>query len=221
MHVETDLLNSVGEVRPGEGEVLQSAGQTPVGCRVSHRITQISRQLRLSVDWSGVGLAISHPSPLQNIEGVLPLVKEKTGRAMLNSDAQEVVKLTEILHSELLLHRGDDTLKQLLTGSCEHNVIDIEQQICSLIPTAVDEERRVGLGLGEPQCQQERGEPRVPSPRSQLQTIERLVEPADHIRTTRVHKSRWLRAVDSLGQGAVKKRILHIQLVHRPSARER
>ena len=43
MHVETDLLNSVGEVRPGEGEVLQSAGQTPVGCRVSHRITQISR----------------------------------------------------------------------------------------------------------------------------------------------------------------------------------
>ena len=33
MHMETDLLNSVGEVRPGEGEVLQSAGQTPVGSR--------------------------------------------------------------------------------------------------------------------------------------------------------------------------------------------
>ena len=50
------------------------------------------------------------------------------------------------------------TLKQPLTG-CEHNVIDVEQQIVSLIPTAVDEERRVRLGLGEPQCQQERGEP--------------------------------------------------------------
>ena len=69
MHMERDLLNRVGEVRPGEGEILQSAGQTPVGGRVSHRITQISRQLRLSVDWSGAGLAISHPSPLQNIEG--------------------------------------------------------------------------------------------------------------------------------------------------------
>src|SRR6185437_4082644 len=78
MHMETDLLNSVGEIRPGEGEVLQSAGQTPVGSRIIHRSTQISRQLRLSVDWSGAGLAISHPSPLQNIEGVLPLVKEKT-----------------------------------------------------------------------------------------------------------------------------------------------
>src|SRR6185436_19237490 len=192
MHMETDLLDSVGEVRPGESEVLQRTGQTPVGRRISHRITQISRQLRLSVDRSGAGLAISHPSPLQDIKSVLPLVNEKTRRARLNSDTQEVVELTKILHSELLLQRGDDTLKQLLTGSCEHNVIDIEQQICSLIPTAVDEERCVRLGLGEPQCQQERGEPRVPSPRSLLQTIERLVEPADHIRTTRVHKSRWL-----------------------------
>jgi hypothetical protein len=125
-------------------------------------------------------------------------VKEKTRRARLNNDAQEVVELTKILRSELLLQRGADTLKQLLTGGCEHNVIDIEQHICSLIPTAVDEERHVRLGLGEPQCQQERGEPRVPSPRSLLQSIERLVEPTDHIRTTRVHKSHWLRAVDSL-----------------------
>ena len=52
-------------------------------------------------------------------------MKEKTRRARLNSDAQEVVELTKILHSELLLQRGDDTLKQLLTGSCEHNIIDI------------------------------------------------------------------------------------------------
>jgi len=151
--METDLLDSIGEVRPGEGEVLQRTGQTPVGRRISHRITQISRQLRLSVDRSGAGLAISHPSPLQNIECVLLLVKEKTRRARLNSDAQEVVELTEILRSKLLLQRGDDTLKQLLTGGCEHNVIDIEEQLCSLIPTVVDEERRVRLGLGEPQCQ--------------------------------------------------------------------
>ena len=66
MHMETDLLDSVGEVRPGEGEVLQSTSQTPIVSRIRHRITQISGQLRLSVDRSGAGLAISHPSPLQN-----------------------------------------------------------------------------------------------------------------------------------------------------------
>ena len=126
MHMETDLLNSVGEVWPGEGEVLQSADQTPVGSRFSHRITQISRQLRLSVDRSGAGLAISHLSPLQNIDGILPLVKEEARRARLNSDAQEVVELAKIIHSKLLLQRGDNALKQLLTGSCEYNVIDIK-----------------------------------------------------------------------------------------------
>ena len=82
--METDLLNSICEVRPGEGKVLQGPSKTPVGSRISHGSTQISRQLRLSVDMSGAGLAISHPSPLQNIECVLPLVKEKTRRARLN-----------------------------------------------------------------------------------------------------------------------------------------
>ena len=86
--MEIDLLDSVGEVRPGEGEVLQSTSQTPVGSRISHRITQNSGQLRLSADRSGAGLSISHPSPLQNIKCVLPLVKEKIRRARLNSDAQ-------------------------------------------------------------------------------------------------------------------------------------
>src|SRR6185437_15903953 len=143
-------------------------------------------------------LAISHPSPLQNVECILPLVKEHARRASLNSNAQEVVELTKILHSKLLLQRGDNALKQLLTGGGEHKVIDIEQQVGSLIPTAVDEQRSVSLGLGESQSQQERGEPRVLSPWSLLQTIEGLVELADHIWTTRVHKSRWLRTVDSL-----------------------
>ena len=132
--METDLLDSVGEIRPGEGEVLQGTGEASVGSRISHRITQISRQLRLSVDRSGAGLAISHPSPLQDIKCILPLVKEKARRARLNSNSQEVVELTKILHSKLLLQRGDNALKQLLTGGCEHNIIDIEQQVGSLIP---------------------------------------------------------------------------------------
>ena len=77
--------------------------------------TGVEQGLEWSRAWSGAGLAISHPSPLQNIKCILLLVKEKTRRVRLNSDAQEVVELTEILHSKLLLQRGDDTLKQPLT----------------------------------------------------------------------------------------------------------
>jgi hypothetical protein len=53
-------------------------------------------------------------------------VKEKARRARLNSNTQEVMELAKIFHSKLLLQRGDDALKQLLTGGCEHNVIKIE-----------------------------------------------------------------------------------------------
>jgi hypothetical protein len=43
---------------------------------------------------SGAGLAISHPDTLQDIQGVLALVKDKTSLTGLNCHAQEVVKLT-------------------------------------------------------------------------------------------------------------------------------
>jgi hypothetical protein len=101
--MEADLLDNVGEIRPGEGEVLLGSSKTPISTRINHRITQSSRQLRLSVNRSGARLAISHPGTLQDIQGILALVKEKTSLTGLNCHAQEVVKLTQILHGELLL----------------------------------------------------------------------------------------------------------------------
>ena len=59
-----------------------------VGSRISHGITQINRQLRLSIDRSEAWLAISHPSPLQNVEGILPLVKEQARRAQTGESQQ-------------------------------------------------------------------------------------------------------------------------------------
>jgi len=47
---------------------------------------------------------------------------------------------TKVLHSKLLLQRGDDALEQRLTEGCENNVINIEQQICSLSPTVIDKQ---------------------------------------------------------------------------------
>jgi hypothetical protein len=36
MHMETYLLNCIGDVRPGEGEVLQCAGKTPICSGICH-----------------------------------------------------------------------------------------------------------------------------------------------------------------------------------------
>jgi hypothetical protein len=74
VHMKAHLLNGVGDVRPGEGEVLESARQAPVRCRVGDRGAVVLRELRLSVDRRGARLAVGHASPLQNVDSVLTLV---------------------------------------------------------------------------------------------------------------------------------------------------
>jgi hypothetical protein len=58
----------------------------------------VLRELRLSVDRRGVGLAVRHTSPLQDVDGVLALVEEETLKPALGSDAEEVVKGPQVLH---------------------------------------------------------------------------------------------------------------------------
>jgi hypothetical protein len=41
MHVQADLLNGVGNVRPCKSQVLECTYQTPVGCRVSQHQQQL------------------------------------------------------------------------------------------------------------------------------------------------------------------------------------
>jgi hypothetical protein len=61
----------------------------------------------------------------------------------LNSDPKEVVENTQILHSKLLLKRGDDAAEEGLTGGYEDNIIDIEQQVRSLSSMVIDKQRRI------------------------------------------------------------------------------
>jgi hypothetical protein len=75
VHMDTDLLHGVGDVRPGEGEVLKGTGKTPVPGGVLNWVTLGLRELRLRVDWGGAGLAVNHLGSLQNVKSVLPLVK--------------------------------------------------------------------------------------------------------------------------------------------------
>jgi hypothetical protein len=57
-------LDDVGDVRPGEGQVLEDVGQAPVGHRVGDRGPVVLRDLRMSVDKRGAWLAVGHASPL-------------------------------------------------------------------------------------------------------------------------------------------------------------
>jgi hypothetical protein len=58
VHVQSHLLDDVGDVGPREGQVLEGAGQAPVGRHVGDRGPVVLRELRLSVDRCGARLAI-------------------------------------------------------------------------------------------------------------------------------------------------------------------
>jgi hypothetical protein len=131
-----------------------------------------------------------------------------------------VVEHPKILHSKFLLERGNDAVEQRLARGGENNVIHIEEQISSLTPIVVYEQRGVRLGHREPKSLQEGSESRVPSPWCLLEPVERFVEPADQVRTRRIHETGRLTAVDRLSQSAMEEGILDIQLMQRPGALE-
>jgi hypothetical protein len=72
--VKAQLLDDVGDVGPREGHVLKGVGEAPVGHRVDDRGPVVHRELLLSVDRRGAGLAVKHASPFHDVEGVLTLV---------------------------------------------------------------------------------------------------------------------------------------------------
>jgi len=110
MHMQANLLNSVSDIRPGEGEVLQGACKTPELRGVLNRWT-ISRQLGVGVHRSRARLALSHTSTIQNVYHILLLRKKKARTTALDMHPQEVVKLTQIGHAELLLQSLNGALK--------------------------------------------------------------------------------------------------------------
>jgi hypothetical protein len=67
-------------------------------------------------------------------------VKEKTSLTGLNCHAQEVVKLAQLLHSKLLLKRGDNPLEQLGTRGSQINVINVEEEVGNPINMVIYEQ---------------------------------------------------------------------------------
>jgi hypothetical protein len=93
----------------------------------------------MSVDKHGAGLAVEHASPLQDVEGILVLVKKKAIGPPLHGDPEEVVERVEVLHRKLALKGGDRALKESGTGHSKHDVIDIDEEVDGVVVVPMDE----------------------------------------------------------------------------------
>lgn len=72
MHIETNLLHRVGNVRTGERQILQGSSQTVIVSRIRHRVTSTGK-LGVSVDRCAAWLTSRHPGILKYVHGILTL----------------------------------------------------------------------------------------------------------------------------------------------------
>ena len=73
MHVQAELLNSVHDVRPSEGQILKCTRKAAVCCRISNGRTSSSGDLSTSINRGGAWLAVAHAMASENVQGVLSL----------------------------------------------------------------------------------------------------------------------------------------------------
>lgn len=79
MHVETNLLDSIRNIRPGEREILQGTSEAPKISWVNNWITIRSRKLGVGFDQRRTWLAFGHTSTIEDIKDVLALTEMQTG----------------------------------------------------------------------------------------------------------------------------------------------
>jgi hypothetical protein len=103
VHMQTDLLDSVGNVGPCEGQVLESPCNALKLGGLLNRRPGVRSELRLEVDRSCARLAISHGCTLDDIQHVFALVEEHPIWTALDSNAKEVVKWPKNLHCKFPL----------------------------------------------------------------------------------------------------------------------
>jgi hypothetical protein len=131
MHEEAHLVNSVLQVRPSQGEVLESTHNTPVVRAISRReeCTVRGRELGISVNGTRCRVTLSHAGLLENIHSILSLRQKQTIYGAGDSDAEEVVEVAEIRHGELRGEFGHDVLKKSRGRCGEDDVVNVEQQV--------------------------------------------------------------------------------------------
>ena len=111
MHVETYLLDGIGDIRTSESQILQCTSQTTILSRVSNLRT-VGGQLGVQVDGSAARLASTHPDAFQDVQSILPLREQKAIIAAGDGDTNEVMELSHVGHSKLTLKGCNNMLKK-------------------------------------------------------------------------------------------------------------
>jgi hypothetical protein len=127
MHMKANLLDSVGDVRAGEHQVLKGPGEAPKLSWISNRRLESGGDHGLHVHGGRDWLAIYLTNALKDVEGELALSEEESICLMLYEDPKKIVKRAEVLHGEFPLEGRYGVLQEHCARCRELNVINIKQ----------------------------------------------------------------------------------------------
>jgi hypothetical protein len=127
MHVEADLLEGVGNVGPGERQVLESPSEAPEMSQIGNRRPRLGEDLGLRIHRIRNWLTVHHACSLKNVKSKLMLSKEEPVNLILYGDSQEMMEGLEIIHGKFPLEGRYGLLQKCCVGCSENNVINIKQ----------------------------------------------------------------------------------------------
>jgi len=129
------------------------------------------------------------------------------------------MEIPEICHGKLGVKNLGEASKKRGRRGCQDGVVDVEEQVGNISTHFVNKEGHVGGRSCEAAPPDEAREPLVPRPGHLLESVQGLLQETDVVGSRRVDEARRLLNVDRLVQMAVKKGVLHIQLMYRPGTR--
>lgn len=166
VHVEADLLDGVGDLRPRDRQVLERAGNTVIGRGIINAWSIGGRQFALGVDRRGRWAAGVHAGAIQDVGSVLLLAEEEASRRARDVDAEEEMQGAKVLHGKLRDELSDDVAEGSRRGRSEHDIVDVEEQEGDVVAVATCKQRRVGPSRGEANGLEEAGEAEEPCTRA-------------------------------------------------------
>jgi hypothetical protein len=91
MHVDANLLDSVGDVKVGERQVLEGPSEAPEVSRISNRRSRVGGDLGLCVHRRRNQLVVNYAISLKNVESKLTLSEDEPVYLMLYEDSQKMM----------------------------------------------------------------------------------------------------------------------------------
>jgi hypothetical protein len=125
IHVETDLLDGIGDVGVGEHQVLEGPSKTLVQSWISNGRPRLGSDLGICVYDCQNRPIVYHSNTLKDIKSILVLSDKGFACLMLYGAPQKVMEGSEVLHGDFPLEGRYGMLQKCCTGCGEDNAINM------------------------------------------------------------------------------------------------